>query len=89
MKELDLSPRPVSDSQSEIAEIVLPNDGNPLGSLLGGRLMHWIDLAGATVGRNELVDREALPYRFDATERPEQRGQTSLCDAEDLDVDIF
>lgn len=30
-----------------MAEIVLPNDTNPLGSLLGGRLMHWIDLAGA------------------------------------------
>jgi acyl-CoA hydrolase len=42
-----LLPRPVSDSQSEMAEIVLPNDANPLGSLLGGRLMHWIDLAGA------------------------------------------
>jgi acyl-CoA hydrolase len=42
-----LSPRPVADSQSEMAEIVLPNDANPLGALLGGRLMHWIDLAGA------------------------------------------
>lgn len=40
-------PRPVRDSQSETAEIVLPNDANPLGALLGGRLMHWIDLAGA------------------------------------------
>jgi acyl-CoA hydrolase len=40
-------PRPVSDSQSEMAEIVLPNDANPLAALLGGRLMHWIDLAGA------------------------------------------
>jgi acyl-CoA hydrolase len=40
-------PRPVRDSQSEMAEIVLPNDTNPLGALLGGRLMHWIDLAGA------------------------------------------
>jgi acyl-CoA hydrolase len=39
--------RPVRDSQSEMAEIVLPNDANPLGALLGGRLMHWIDLAGA------------------------------------------
>jgi len=28
-------------------EIVLPNDANPLGALLGGRLMHWIDMAGA------------------------------------------
>src|ERR1700724_1482579 len=42
-----LSPRPVRDSQSEMAEIVLPNDANPLAALLGGRLMHWIDLAGA------------------------------------------
>src|SRR6202162_1834685 len=40
-------PRPVRDSQSEMAEIVLPNDSNVLGALLGGRLMHWIDLAGA------------------------------------------
>jgi|SRR5690242_5881338 len=44
---LSLAPRPVSDSQSEMAEIVLPNDANPLGALLGGRLMHWIDLAAA------------------------------------------
>jgi acyl-CoA hydrolase len=42
-----LAPRPVRGSQSEMAEIVLPNDANPLGALLGGRLMHWIDLAGA------------------------------------------
>ena len=42
-----LTPRPVRDSQSEMNEIVLPNDTNPLGALLGGRLMHWIDLAGA------------------------------------------
>src|SRR5947209_5292605 len=40
-------PRPVNASHSEMAEIVLPNDANPLGALLGGRLMHWIDLAGA------------------------------------------
>ena len=42
-----LMPRSVRDSQSEMAEIVLPNDANPLAALLGGRLMHWIDLAGA------------------------------------------
>ena len=47
MTEDNLTPRPVHDSQSEMAEIVLPNDANPLAALLGGRLMHWIDLAGA------------------------------------------
>src|ERR1700737_1687160 len=40
-------PRPGRDPQSQMTEIVLPNDANPLGSLLGGRLMHWIDVAGA------------------------------------------
>ncbi|MGE0406803.1 MAG: acyl-CoA thioesterase [Candidatus Korobacteraceae bacterium] len=43
----DLTPRPVKDSQSEMVQLVLPNDTNPLGALLGGTLMHWIDLAAA------------------------------------------
>lgn len=42
-----LAPRPVRESYSEMNEFVLPNDTNPLGALLGGRLMHWIDMAGA------------------------------------------
>ncbi len=44
---VELKPRPVRESQSEMIQLVLPNDANPLGALLGGRLMHWIDLAGA------------------------------------------
>jgi len=42
-----LTPRSVSESQSEMTEIILPNDTNTLGNLLGGRLMHFIDLVGA------------------------------------------
>jgi acyl-CoA hydrolase len=42
-----LPPRFVRESQSQMAEVVLPNDANPLGNLLGGRLMHLIDIAGA------------------------------------------
>lgn len=41
------SPRLVADSESEMTEIILPNDANTLGNLLGGRLMHFIDLTGA------------------------------------------
>lgn len=40
-------PRTVAESQSEMTELVLPNDANTLGNLLGGRLMHFIDLVGA------------------------------------------
>jgi acyl-CoA hydrolase len=43
----NLAPRTVKESQSQMAEVVLPNDANPLGNLLGGRLMHLIDIAGA------------------------------------------
>ena len=39
----------VGDSASEMVQIVLPNDTNMLGNLLGGTLMHWIDLVGAIV----------------------------------------
>ena len=42
-----LPPRTVASSQSEMTELVLPNDANTLGNLLGGRLMHFIDLTGA------------------------------------------
>lgn len=39
--------RTVKDSQVEMTEIVLPNDTNQLGNMLGGRLMHLIDIAAA------------------------------------------
>lgn len=35
------------ESKVEMTELVLPNDANLLGNLLGGRLMHWVDVAGA------------------------------------------
>lgn len=34
-------------SMVEMTELVLPNDTNLLGNLLGGKMMHWIDIAGA------------------------------------------
>jgi acyl-CoA hydrolase len=34
-------------SAVEMTELVLPNDTNLLGNLLGGRMMHWMDIAGA------------------------------------------
>ncbi len=39
--------RPVQVSHVEMVELVLPNDTNQLGNLLGGRLMHWIDISAA------------------------------------------
>jgi acyl-CoA hydrolase len=39
--------RPVKHSQVVTTQLVLPNDTNQLGNLLGGMLMHWIDIAAA------------------------------------------
>jgi acyl-CoA hydrolase len=48
--EVELAAKPVSASRSEMVEAVLPNDANPLGYILGGRVMHLIDIAGAIAG---------------------------------------
>ena len=42
-----LDARPVRLSVSEYSELALPNDANTLGNLLGGKVMHLVDLAGA------------------------------------------
>ncbi len=68
--------RPLSASVVDMAEIVMPNDTNPHGTLSGGRLMHWIDLAGAmaamrharrrvvTVAIDDVVFHAPVPQGF-------------------------
>ena len=36
-----------SESHVTMTELVLPNDTNGLNNLMGGRLMHWMDIAAA------------------------------------------
>ena len=36
-----------SESKTHMTEIVLPNDTNVFGNLMGGRLMYWMDIAAA------------------------------------------
>jgi acyl-CoA hydrolase len=42
-----LQPKPVSESRVEMVELVLPNDANPRGTILGGKVMHLMDIAAA------------------------------------------
>ena len=44
---MDLTPKRASESATEMVQVVLPNDANPLGFILGGTVMHLIDIAGA------------------------------------------
>jgi acyl-CoA hydrolase len=36
----------VSESQTIMTEMIMPNDTNPLDNLMGGNLMRWMDIAG-------------------------------------------
>src|SRR5437879_5685227 len=42
-----MSPKFVRESISDYSELALPNDANGLGHVLGGKVMHLVDLAGA------------------------------------------
>lgn len=59
----DPNGKTASQSEIEMTQLVLPNDTNILGNLLGGQLMHWIDIAGAMAASrhsNKVVATVAL-----------------------------
>src|SRR3984893_18023540 len=41
------TPKRAAESATVVVEVVLPNDANPMGFMLGGNVMRLIDLAGA------------------------------------------
>ncbi|HXG56260.1 MAG TPA: acyl-CoA thioesterase [Vicinamibacterales bacterium] len=43
----ELATKRPADTATEMVQVVLPNDANPLGFILGGTVMHLIDIAGA------------------------------------------
>jgi len=44
---MNREPKPVRASQVEMLELMFPNDANALGTIMGGRVMHFIDVAAA------------------------------------------
>jgi acyl-CoA hydrolase len=46
-KSSPLPPKSPSDSAVTMTELVLPSDTNALGSIFGGKVMSWIDIAAA------------------------------------------
>ncbi len=43
----ELRAKKVAESQTIMSEMIMPNDTNPTGNLMGGNLMRWMDIAGA------------------------------------------
>src|SRR5262249_7362125 len=49
MASTSMEPKPASASSAEFNHWVLPQDTNALGTIFGGRIMEWADIAGAVV----------------------------------------
>ncbi len=60
-------------------EVVLPNDANPLGNILGGKVMHLIDIAGA-VAAHRHSHRHVVTVSVDSLDfaHPIRVGQVIL-----------
>jgi acyl-CoA hydrolase len=61
---MDLTPKRAADSATEMVQVVLPNDANPLGFILGGTVMHLIDIAGHRHSRTLLVTAAVDDLQF-------------------------
>jgi acyl-CoA hydrolase len=57
MNPLILQGRPVRESRSEYTYVALPNDANPLGNLLGGRVMHLVDMCAGLAAQRHARSR--------------------------------
>ena len=54
---MTLEPKSPSVSATEMVQVVLPNDANPMGFMLGGAVMHLIDLAAAVAAFRHAHER--------------------------------
>jgi acyl-CoA hydrolase len=53
----DLTAKPASAGATEMVQVVLPNDANPLGYILGGTVMHLVDIAAAIAAHRHTRSR--------------------------------
>jgi acyl-CoA hydrolase len=83
-----LTGRRVSDSITEMAQLVLPHEANVHGTVLGGTVMHWIDLAAA-VAANRHCRRPVVTAAIDEMSflAPINVGQLALIHARVTCVD--
>jgi acyl-CoA hydrolase len=64
---MPLAPKRWQDSATETVQVVLPNDSNPLGYILGGTVMHMMDITGA-IACHRHTNRLALTASVDSVD---------------------
>jgi len=77
-----MEPKAVAESRTTMTEVVLPNDANAYGFILGGKVMHLMDMAAAVAAwrhcRKPVVTVSVDSVRFLS---PVKVGQLILLDA--------
>jgi len=63
----DTTKKTVSASRVRMNELVMPNDTNPLGNLMGGRLMQWMDVCSA-ISAQRHCNRNVVTVAADSIE---------------------
>ncbi len=79
---MGLKPKHPSESYTLMTQVVLPNDTNPLGNLMGGRLLQWMDIA-ASVAASRHSNRVCVTVGVDHVEfhAPIKLGSVVLIEA--------
>lgn len=61
------SRKTVANSRVRMNELVMPNDTNPLGNLMGGRLLQWMDICSAIAAQRH-CNRNVVTVSVDSVE---------------------
>ncbi|GAB3416727.1 acyl-CoA thioesterase [Haloparvum alkalitolerans] len=69
----------LSDSHTEMTELLLPNDTNNLGRALGGAVLHWMDICGAIAGMR-FASRQVVTASMDHVDfiTPIEMGEVAV-----------
>ena len=62
-----MKPKTVSETFTVMTELVLPNDSNNLGNLMGGQLMYWMDVVAA-IAAKRATHRTVVTVSVDSVE---------------------
>lgn len=65
--ETDINKKTISASRARMNELVMPNDTNPLGNLMGGRLLQWMDVCSA-ISAQRHCNRNVVTVAVDSVE---------------------
>lgn len=72
----------ISDSETVMTQMVMPNDANPMGNLMGGNLLRWMDIvSGICAGKHTNADVVTASVDYVSFSRPIDIGDVITMNA--------